>query len=37
VAFGKKTDPNGDYIRKWVPELKDVPKKFIYVRPAPNI
>ena len=30
VAFGKKTDPEGDYIRKWVPELKNVPKKFIY-------
>jgi deoxyribodipyrimidine photolyase len=21
VAFGKKTDPNGDYIRHWVPQL----------------
>lgn len=21
IAFGKKTDPNGDYIRKWVPQL----------------
>lgn len=30
VAFGKKWDPEGDYIRKYVPELKDVPKKFIY-------
>ena len=30
VAFGKKTDPNGDYIRKWLPQFKDFPKKFIY-------
>jgi cryptochrome len=30
VAFGKKTDPEGDFIRKWCPELKNVPKKFIY-------
>lgn len=30
VAFGKKWDDNGDFIRKYVPELKDVPKKYIY-------
>lgn len=30
VAFGKKWDPEGEYIRRYVPELKDVPKKFIY-------
>jgi cryptochrome len=30
VAFGKKTDPNGDYIRKWLPQFKDMPAKFIY-------
>ncbi|KAM0720408.1 hypothetical protein Q7P37_004544 [Cladosporium fusiforme] len=30
VAFGKKWDPEGDYVRKYVPELKDMPKKFIY-------
>jgi len=29
-AFGKKTDPNGDYIRKWLPKLKNLPKKYIY-------
>lgn len=27
IAFGKKTDPNGDYIRKWLPQFKDMPKK----------
>jgi deoxyribodipyrimidine photo-lyase len=27
---GKKFDPNGDYVRRWVPELKDVDKKWIY-------
>lgn len=30
VAFGKKWDDNGDYIRKYVPELKDLPKKYIF-------
>ncbi|KXT04688.1 hypothetical protein AC578_2110 [Pseudocercospora eumusae] len=30
IAFGKKWDPDGDYVRKYVPELKDFPKKFIY-------
>jgi len=30
VAFGKKTDANGDYIRKWCPKLKNYPAKFIY-------
>ncbi|GHP04859.1 cryptochrome-2 [Pycnococcus provasolii] len=30
IAFGKKTDPNGDYIRKYVPELKSFDKKYIY-------
>merc|ERR1712217_873917 len=30
VAFGKKTDPGGDYIRKYVPILKKYPAKYIY-------
>jgi len=30
VAFGKKWDDNGDFIRRYVPELKDMPKKWIY-------
>ena len=30
VAFGKKTDKNGDYIRKWLPQLRKYPKKYIY-------
>jgi deoxyribodipyrimidine photolyase len=25
VSFGKKTDPNGDYIRRWVPQLVSAP------------
>lgn len=30
IAFQKKNDPNGQYIRKYVPELRDVPSKYIY-------
>jgi cryptochrome len=30
VAFGKKTDPEGAYIRKYVPALAKYPKKFIF-------
>ena len=27
---GEKFDPNGDYVRKFVPELKHMPNKFIH-------
>ncbi|XP_068630504.1 cryptochrome-1 [Battus philenor] len=30
VAFGKKTDKDGLYIRKYVPELKKYPNEYIY-------
>ncbi len=30
VAFPKKTDKNGDYIRKWLPQFKKFPAKYIY-------
>lgn len=30
VAFGKKTDRDGDYIRKYCPELKEFPSNLIY-------
>ena len=30
IAFGKKTDKNGDYIRKWLPQFKNFPTKYIY-------
>ena len=30
VAQGEKFDPKGDYIRKWVPELKQVPSEWIH-------
>ena len=30
IAFGKKTDPSGAYIRKWLPKLKNYPDKYIY-------
>jgi cryptochrome len=30
IAFGKKTDPKGLYIKHWVPELRHFPEKFVY-------
>merc|ERR1711953_492768 len=30
VAFGKKTDKEGEYIRKWLPILKKFPDQYIY-------
>lgn len=30
IAFGKKTDKNGDYIRKYVPKLAKYPAQYIY-------
>lgn len=29
-TFGKKYDPNGDYIRHFLPVLKDMPREYIY-------
>lgn len=30
VLQGKKFDPNGNYVRRWVPELARVPEEFIH-------
>ncbi|KAK7295008.1 hypothetical protein RJT34_17911 [Clitoria ternatea] len=30
TTFGKKYDPNGDYIRHFLPVLKDMPREYIY-------
>lgn len=30
VAQGEKFDADGDYVRRWVPELADLPKKLIH-------
>lgn len=30
VAQGSKFDPNGDYVRTWVPELAHVPVKYVH-------
>lgn len=29
ITQGEKFDPNGDYVRKWVPELTKLPNKFL--------
>jgi deoxyribodipyrimidine photo-lyase len=31
VTQSKKFDPNGDYIKKYVPELKNIPVKYIHL------
>jgi deoxyribodipyrimidine photo-lyase len=30
VTQGEKFDPEGDYIRRWVPELANVPAKYLH-------
>ncbi|MGJ3230463.1 MAG: cryptochrome/photolyase family protein [Oceanicaulis sp.] len=30
VSQGQKFDPDGDYVRKWIPELAKLPKRFIH-------
>ncbi len=30
VAFGKKTDPLGLYIKKWLPALQHMPAKYVF-------
>ncbi|XP_069132654.1 cryptochrome-1-like [Argopecten irradians] len=30
IAFGKKTDKDGNYIRKYIPVLKNMPTQYIY-------
>ncbi len=30
ILQGEKFDKNGEYVKKWVPELKNLPKKFIH-------
>lgn len=30
ITQGEKFDPNGDYVRQWVPELKKVPTKYLF-------
>uniref|UniRef100_UPI00358F2057 cryptochrome-1-like isoform X1 n=1 Tax=Myxine glutinosa TaxID=7769 RepID=UPI00358F2057 len=30
VGFGRRTDPNGDYIRRYIPLLRGYPAKYIY-------
>ena len=30
ILQGEKFDKDGDYVKKWVPELRKVPKKYIH-------
>ncbi|KAK1335712.1 hypothetical protein QTO34_003505 [Cnephaeus nilssonii] len=30
VGFGRRTDPSGDYIRRYLPKLKGFPSRYIY-------
>ena len=30
ILQGEKFDKDGDYVKKWIPELKNIPKKFIH-------
>lgn len=30
ISFGKRLDPNGEYIKRYVPELKMYPKEYMY-------
>ena len=30
ILQGEKFDPNGDYVRKWIPEIATLPTKFIF-------
>ena len=30
VTQGEKFDPDGNYVRRWVPELGDLPKKYVH-------
>ncbi len=30
ILQGEKFDKEGDYVKKWVPELKDIPKKYLH-------
>ncbi|VVC94173.1 unnamed protein product [Leptidea sinapis] len=30
VRFGRKTDPNGDFIRKYIPALRNMPTRYIH-------
>jgi deoxyribodipyrimidine photo-lyase len=30
VLQGKRHDPRGEYVRRWIPELRDVPARFIH-------
>ena len=30
IAFGKKYDPDGNFVKKYLPQLKHYPRKYIY-------
>ena len=30
ILQGERFDPSGDYVKKWIPEIRNIPKKFIH-------
>lgn len=40
ISQGQKFDPNGDYVRKWIPELKNLSNEYVHApwtRPAGGV
>ena len=30
ISQGQKFDPDGEYVRRWVPELRELPKQYLH-------
>jgi deoxyribodipyrimidine photo-lyase len=30
VLQGRKHDPRGEYVRRWLPELRDLPERYVH-------
>lgn len=31
VKLGRRLDPSGEYVRRYIPELRNIPVKYMYV------